>query len=244
MSASGTSLAVVVEGLRFTIDASDEPRVLDLQIGERLGYDRPRDFRKLIRRLERLGVLRPGEHFDARDTVAQTSGGRPTREYLLNEAGVLTAMTRSEKPPAIAVVSNMVAAFRAVLHRRREAEGAFGAGAGAAFVPSRRVGEVAELRLELLERVRLIVQVQTAALGTPVPIQRVLGALRRHFGVSSHLGIPVVAAAELRRVLAAMLELRWRLEQGRVRRRAPAADPRQLALPALLGSTNGKELPS
>lgn len=88
---------------------SDGPRALDLDIAKRLGFDRPRDIRKLIERnkaeLERFGICA---------TVAQNhSGGRgrPTNEYWLNEEQSLLIATLSETEKAAEVRHMLIKVF-------------------------------------------------------------------------------------------------------------------------------------
>ncbi len=88
-----------------------EPRARDLDIAERLGFDRPRDIRKLIERnaeeLTTFGVL-------ARHGGASISGkGRvmPITEYWLNEEQALLIATVSDAPKAPAVRAMLIKTF-------------------------------------------------------------------------------------------------------------------------------------
>lgn len=90
----------------------DEPRVRDLDLAERLGFDRPRDIRKLIERhkaeIDSYGVCA---------TVAQTSGprgGRPTTEFYLNEEQSLMLATVSNAPAAPLVRRALIKTFVAL----------------------------------------------------------------------------------------------------------------------------------
>lgn len=78
-----------------------DPRARDLDIAERLGFERPRDIRKLIDRnkseIEQFGICA---------TVAQNhkgGRGRPATEYWLNEeqALLIAALSDAEKAPAV-----------------------------------------------------------------------------------------------------------------------------------------------
>jgi hypothetical protein len=68
--------------------AEDEPRIRDIDLAERLGYERPRKIRDLIERLCREGKLNDSE---LRPVVGR-SGGRPAKaaiEIRQRESGVL-----------------------------------------------------------------------------------------------------------------------------------------------------------
>lgn len=98
------------------------PRALDLEIADRLGFDRPRDIRKLIERnkveLEAFGVCA---------TVARTSGsegGRPATEYWLNEEQALLVSILSKAPNAPAVRAMLIKVF--VAWRRGHLDGPAG----------------------------------------------------------------------------------------------------------------------
>lgn len=91
---------------------ADEPRILDLDLGERLGYERPRDIRKLIERLVRDKKLND-VHVCA--TVARTQmpapgGMRETvvDEYWLTEAQALLVAAKSETVKADAILAEMI----------------------------------------------------------------------------------------------------------------------------------------
>ena len=87
----------------------DGPRVKDLRLAEVLGFDRPRDIRKVIQRnlsrLERHGMVCA--------IVAQTSdkGGRPALEYWLNERQGYRLCMWSEAPNADVVQEQMADVF-------------------------------------------------------------------------------------------------------------------------------------
>lgn len=87
----------------------DEPRVHDLRLAEALGFARPRDIRKLIDR-SAAELCRYGE---VCATVAQTSlkGGRPTREYHLNEGQALLLCMFSATDRAADVRHQLITVF-------------------------------------------------------------------------------------------------------------------------------------
>jgi lambda repressor-like predicted transcriptional regulator len=90
-----------------------EPRVLDLVVAERLGFDRPRDIRKLIER-SRDELTSYGEICA---TVAQNTDpkgrGRPGREYWLNEPQALLICALSRTPQAAEVRRQLITVFMA-----------------------------------------------------------------------------------------------------------------------------------
>ena len=87
----------------------DQPCARDLDIAERLGFERPRNIRNLIERnkaeIEAFGVC---------FAVKQTSGvkgGRPSQEYWLNEEQSLLVATLSNAPKAAEVRSMLIRTF-------------------------------------------------------------------------------------------------------------------------------------
>lgn len=94
----------------------NEPRILDLQLAERLGFERPLNIRNLIKRNEAkllsFGVL---------STVEKTSGelgGRPTEEYYLNQKQAIFICMKSETDKAFDVQVEIVHVFDAYLNGR------------------------------------------------------------------------------------------------------------------------------
>lgn len=95
-----------------------EPRVRDLDLAERLGFERPRKIRELIERnkaeIEAMGVC---------PAVGQThgpQGGRPTKEFYLNEEQALLVATLSNTSQAQAVRAALIRTF--VAYRRGHLE--------------------------------------------------------------------------------------------------------------------------
>jgi hypothetical protein len=91
----------------------NEPRVFDLDLAERLGFERARDVRQLLVRhrpqLERFGIC---------VTVPQNTGerGRPALGYWLNEKQAYYICTKSDAPNADAVTVLLVETFYAWRH--------------------------------------------------------------------------------------------------------------------------------
>lgn len=95
-----------------------EPRVHDLALAERLGFDRPRNIRNIIKRnmakLLKFGVC---------STVKQThteAGGRPAEEYYLNQKQAIFVCMKSETEQAFDVQVEIVHVFDAYLQRDDE----------------------------------------------------------------------------------------------------------------------------
>lgn len=83
-----------------------EPRILDLRIAEALGYDNPRNIRRLIQRnkatLEKFATL---------STVERVIKGGKAREYYLNEKQAIYLCTKSETENATDITIQMVEVF-------------------------------------------------------------------------------------------------------------------------------------
>ena len=69
--------------------AEDEPGLRDIDLAERLGYERPRTIRDLVERLGREGKLNDPEL----RRVARQTGGRPATEFWLTEATTAASTT-------------------------------------------------------------------------------------------------------------------------------------------------------
>ena len=99
-----------------TVAGDGEPRIRDIDLGERLGFSRPEDIRKIIRRHE--NILRK---INVLATVAQTPdpvlGGRPTRIYYLCESQTVFIIGKSETKVADVLFADISIAF--VEYRRR-----------------------------------------------------------------------------------------------------------------------------
>jgi hypothetical protein len=103
-----------VNGYLVRSDFGDsEPRIHDLELAKRLGYERPRKIRELIERHLRDGNLNES---GVRPTVGQTSakGGRPATEYWLDQASALFVASQSGTEKAIAITKEVIAVFIAV----------------------------------------------------------------------------------------------------------------------------------
>lgn len=118
LEAPAGRMLALFHGVPVAIGASPEaePLVRDLTLAERLGYDRPRKIRDLIKRGVETGLL--GEVHE-RPAVVRSSmprGGTketPVSEFWLTEAQALLVITRSDAPKAIAVSREIVAVYMA-----------------------------------------------------------------------------------------------------------------------------------
>lgn len=82
------------------------PRCRDIELAERLGFDRPRDIRKLIQRnMAELSA------FGTCATVAHVVRGNPATEFWLNEEQALLVSVLSDAPKAPAVRSMLIRVF-------------------------------------------------------------------------------------------------------------------------------------
>lgn len=91
-----------------------EPRIRDLELGERLGFERPRDIRDLIKRHESKLLT-----FGVCAAVPQTSGvkgGRPANEYYLNQKQSLFVCMKSDTDNAFEVQAEIIRVFDAYLN--------------------------------------------------------------------------------------------------------------------------------
>ena len=90
-----------------------EPRVFDLTLAERLGFEYPVDIRKLIKRnqakLQRFGIIA---------TVAKIhdAAGRPASEFYLNQKQAVWVCMKSETDLAFDVQAEIVRVFDAYLN--------------------------------------------------------------------------------------------------------------------------------
>lgn len=99
---NGWSLAVSGFG-------DSEPRILDIELAERLEYKRSADIRGLISRLVRDGKLNDSEVIG---TVRKsTRGGRPANEYWLTESGALKVVAKSETKAADELLNEVIQVF-------------------------------------------------------------------------------------------------------------------------------------
>lgn len=88
-----------------------EPRVYDLHLAERLGFDRPRDIRKIIKRNEAKLLT-----FGGCATVARVVEGNETAEFYLNQKQALFICMKSETDRAFDVQADIIRVYDAYLN--------------------------------------------------------------------------------------------------------------------------------
>jgi Winged helix-turn-helix DNA-binding len=103
------TLTVETWPLSFWSD-DKEPRVLDLDLADRLGYSRPRDIRKLVERM-----IEKRQLTDVRATVSRSSipngGFRDDSAYHLTETQALKVAAKSETEPADKLLDEIIRVF-------------------------------------------------------------------------------------------------------------------------------------
>lgn len=126
-------------------DGEIEPRVLDTALGQRLGFKRERDVRKVIERhrdsLEQLGTFR--------DVRRENPGqpGRPVIETWLNEKQAIFVITKSQTRMAAALTVKLVEAFIAYRAAQRHTAAALPSPATPADARTRNRVRYAKLRM-------------------------------------------------------------------------------------------------
>ena len=96
-----------------------QPLVRDLDLGEWLGFDRPRDVRKIIERhLPSLGEV--SRHRGAKP-LKVSKGGRPEEVYYLTEAQALKVVAKSETELADRILDHVIQVYLALRHGGEQA---------------------------------------------------------------------------------------------------------------------------
>jgi len=91
---------------------NNELMIEDLELGRRLGYERPHSIRKVIRKMLEIGQIKPQEVFSIRQKPGM-AGGRPGETFFLNQKGALKAVARSEAPKAIEITEEVIDVYLA-----------------------------------------------------------------------------------------------------------------------------------
>ena len=102
-----TNASMLIDGVKLT-EVAGEPRVRDVDLAVRLGFERPRDVRKLIER--NMDIL---ADFGTCATVARVIRGNPTAEYWLNRQQAIWLCTASGTPTGRKFAVNVVKVFDA-----------------------------------------------------------------------------------------------------------------------------------
>lgn len=106
----------LVEG--WSLDTTgDEPLVRDIDLAERLGYEKPRDVRKLIKRLIDRGIIAVIHQRSTVERTSQPHGGEreyTVTEYWLTEGQAMHVCMQSKTPNAITIQKEVVNVFMAV----------------------------------------------------------------------------------------------------------------------------------
>lgn len=193
-----------VNGWDLVVGEDDVPRVRDIDLGERLGFARPRDFRKLVERLVRDGILNDIECCAtvARHKLGDRGGWQEVVEYHLTERGALKAIVKSETAKAVEITGQVIDVYLAAREAKSSAAMmAVHAPATVAFadVHGSRIGET-HVRDELVSWCKM------AALARGVTLHRVHGALRRQYKVCSVYDLAVAVWPTARTFLEALAQ--------------------------------------
>ncbi len=120
-------------------DSDGEPRIRDLDLAQRLGFDKPHNIRNLITR----NAVELRTHGDISATAAENTDpqgrGRPGKEYWLNEGQALVICALSRTPQAAMVRKALIDVFLA--YRRGQLP--------AAPETAQLAADVAELRRQI-----------------------------------------------------------------------------------------------
>jgi hypothetical protein len=208
----------VVDGWSVTMDG-DEPRILDEELGARLGFARPRKIREVIERMISDEILNDS---DIRPVLGQNTGrrGRPATAYHLGETAAYLVCTRSNTKGAIGITRQIVEVFRAVRRGQLAAPQQVAVLSSAPLVGSSRP-----------HRAELAAWCQMAARNNGVSVHRVHGELRRLLRVPGVYMVPLVLYPQARELVESLALGRLLLPTNAGRRLALApADPAQRVL--------------
>lgn len=140
-----------------------EPMVADLELGERLGYERPRDIRRVIKSLIESGQIKP-EEVRAAERKPSAAGGRPSIGYLLNEKGTLKVIVKSDTTKSIEITDEIIDVFIAARN-------------GKSIKPKRYVDPLIEQHRQAVGICRATLQL-AKMMGTDLPMARAIAGQR------------------------------------------------------------------
>ena len=134
-----------------TLSDDATPRIHDLRLANVLGFERPRDIRKIIER-----NLQEIETYGGCATVAQTPGplgGRPTREFWLSEEQALLVTMFSRTARAAEARREIIRVFLAYRHALADKPVVVAAHRRARPTPKSKAPlDVADWRYRMIER--------------------------------------------------------------------------------------------
>jgi len=218
------SKMVPVHGWDLHVGQDAEPRVRDLDLGARLGYERASDFRALVKRLANSGILNDIDYIGVARRIELNPGRgsfRDVIEYHLTEVGALVAISRSDTAMATLITRQVIEtflAYRANAHRAaeerlmamaREQEERLASMSRQLEQSNARIGDGA------LHRMSAKAHCLAVAKAIGVSLLRVYGVLRREFKVPS---MYLIRLGEWDRFLGTLelLKRECRLKSGRV----------------------------
>lgn len=159
-----------VDSCEFMADADSEPRIRDLDLAERLGYEHPRNIRKMVRRYLESGDI---GNSDACSTVERRKNGAvlcDVTEFWLSEAAALFIVTRSETPNAIALTKEMIRVF--MLARR-------------GLLPQQQPAVDPHALMQLVDAVAQIAKVQSAIVTRLDAMERRMDGVEQRLAAAS-----------------------------------------------------------
>lgn len=140
-----------------------EPMIEDLALGMKLGYERPRKVRDLIKRMLEAGTLKPEQ---VRSTVGRLSNGAESVSFHLGEKAALKVITKSETAAADAITDEIIDVFIDVRSGKTEAK------------PKQRYVDPAVAQNRLAVEVAKSTMQLGKLLGADVPMARAIAAER------------------------------------------------------------------
>jgi len=88
-------------------EVNGEPAIKDIDLGKKLGYERPRDIRKLIRRIEENGNFNGALPWSTHEIIS----GNETKVFYLTEKQALKVISRSETETAFKIMDEVIDVF-------------------------------------------------------------------------------------------------------------------------------------
>lgn len=173
----------VIDGLEMALfEDAPEPYIPDTELGKRLGFQRPRAIRQIIKRWQKAGALR-GIRCVARQESAPHRVARnvPAIQFFLSEVDALFIITKSETDVAIQVTQQIIDVFMA--WRR---------GQLAQPKTDPAIGQALAAIQEELKAIRALNAHIAKAVGIPLPgsiAREAKSRNRRHCSLEKHPGI-------------------------------------------------------